>query len=107
MFIERYEIVNSIPRLRSQNILQMAHGIINGDIDILGAAPTASEVYGPAANKGIGDLVGLEEGSYKARCEAQVKEVGGVRWVIEFSKAVRIVNLSHRGQRRQGFSGQK
>ena len=45
-----------IPGLRDQDLFQIIHRRCNGDVDILRPAPATSQVYRPAADKGICDF---------------------------------------------------
>lgn len=85
-----------IPGLHHQDLFQMVHSRGDGDINVLRAAPAATQINGPASDEGVRDLIRLEEHGYEARREAQLQQVGGVGRIVELREAVRVVNLSHR-----------
>lgn len=87
--------VVKIPRLRSQNLLQMVHRGGYRNINILCSAASTTQVDSPSPDEGVSDLIGLEEPRNEPSCEAQVQEVGRIRWVIKLREAVCVVDFRH------------
>lgn len=60
----------------AQDLYQEGHLTLDGHVDIIGIAKAASEVDGPATDKGIADVVGVEEVGQEATCHDELTDGG-------------------------------
>lgn len=84
------------PFFPHQNLGQASHGNGYANIDVLGSAPAAPQVDGPAAEEGEEDGVAPEQRDEKPGGETEVLGRRAPRRVIQVREAARVVDLGRR-----------
>lgn len=96
--MKEYETIGKsiAPFFLQQDSREALHRSGYANIDVLGPAPTAPQVDGPAAEEGVEDGVAPEQGDEEAGGEAEVLRRGAARGVVQVGKPIGVVNLRRR-----------